>query len=90
MASDDLFSIVNAPSGSLTPVSTGRPVELASAFFSPEGGGVPVEDSASTLLDQPVQWGPSLVLIRDHTKSVEDNMGLRRTICFCCIDITIN
>jgi hypothetical protein len=82
MASDDLFSIVNAPSGSGTPAS-GRGVSLAAAFLSP--GGVPVEVISSTLSDQPVQWGPSLVLIRDHTKICGGQYGVKKNNCLCCV-----
>jgi hypothetical protein len=82
MDSDDLFSIVNAPSGSLTPAS-GRGVALASAFLSP-GGGVPVEVQSSTISDHPVQWGPSLVWIRDHTRICGGQYGVKKNNCFCC------
>jgi hypothetical protein len=81
MDADDLFSIVNAPSGSLTP-SSGRGIALASAFLSP--GGVPVGVASSTLSDKPTQWGPSLVLIRDHTKICGGQYGVKKNNCFCC------
>jgi hypothetical protein len=84
MDADDLFSIVNAPSGSLTP-SSGRGVALASAFLSP--GGVPVEeDDSATLSVKPTQWGPSLVLIRDHTKVCGGQYGVKKNNCFCCVE----
>jgi hypothetical protein len=87
MESDDLFSIVHAPSGPVTPLS-GQSAALASAFLSP-GGGVPVDVDASTISGRPVQWGPSLVLIRDHTKICGGQYGVKKNNCFCCVDKSV-
>jgi hypothetical protein len=87
MDADDLFSIVHAPSGSVTPPSR-RGVDLASAFLSP--GGVPAVVASSTLSDPVVQWGPSLVWIKDHTKICGGQYGVKKNNCFCCVVATDN
>lgn len=49
-----------------------------------------MEVASPTLSVQPVQWGPSLVLIRDHTKVCGGQYGVKKNNCFCCVDITKN
>jgi hypothetical protein len=77
----DLFTIINAAPGSLTPVS-GRDAALASAFLSPVGGGGVGPLVASS--EPTLEWGPSLMLIRDHSKICGGQYGHKRNNCFCC------
>jgi hypothetical protein len=89
MASDDFLSIVNASSSAMSP-AVGRRAALATAFLSPTSGGEVAEDSSSASLVSPVQWGPSLVLIRDHTKVCGGQFGVKKNNCFCCMVLPQN
>lgn len=40
---------------------------------------------SSTLSDHPVQWGTSLVLIRDHLKICGGQYRVKKNNCFCCV-----
>jgi hypothetical protein len=87
---DDLFSIINAGSGTLSPTS-GRSVAYDVAFAPPLlHGGVPEEVHTPSLSDPPGQWGPSLVLVRDHMSICGGFYGARKNNCICCALLTGN
>jgi hypothetical protein len=84
MSSDDYLSIVNVSPSALPSASASA---LASAFLSPARGGFGSEVDTSFRLDPPVQWGPSLVLIRDHTQVCGGQFGVKKNNCFCCVSL---
>jgi hypothetical protein len=81
----ELFTIINAAPGSLSPVS-GRDTALASAFLSPTGGVGTPRPSPAASSEPTLEWGPSLLLIRDHTRICGGQYGHKKNNCFCCVE----
>jgi hypothetical protein len=79
---DDFLSLAQAGSGvgHASPPSPGASVSVSRSLF----GGVPEVVATPSLSAFAVEWGPSQVLIRDHTAICGGQYGLKKINCFCC------
>lgn len=77
---DDFVAIVQADSGA-PPHSPGTAsASVSRSLFE----GVPDVVNTPSLSSFAVEWGPSLVLIRDHTAICGGQYGLKKLNSFCC------
>jgi hypothetical protein len=77
---DDFLSLVQAGDEAPPPASPAASLSLSRSLF----GGVPEVVTTPSLSAFAVEWGPSLVLVRDHMAICGGQYGAKRINCFCC------